>query len=106
MHSSRIKKANTEDKNFYSEIGESIDGYVADKLNIVFAEKSISEIISLLAERSAKQDTIKKYSDLRSELDIARFAPVSGSESMQSREKIKEVAASIIKAFETTLKER
>lgn len=76
---------------FYEALFKGLYGYLADKLNIPYANLDKDVIADALRSKSVKEATIAKLDDTLDLCDIARFAPVSGINEQEMFERGKNI---------------
>jgi len=86
---------------FYAEVSTAMWQYVSDKLAIDRAELSIENVTQKLQEKNISADLKQKIINLLESCEFARFAP--GSSSQEEKNKMYEMASSIIVAAEREL---
>jgi len=94
-----LTKNNTEE--FYAEVSRALWQYVSDKLAIDRAELSIDNVTQKLRERNISEELTTKIKECLESCEFARFAP--GSSSKQEKNKMYDMASSIIVAAEREL---
>jgi hypothetical protein len=86
---------------FYAEVSTAMWQYVSDKLAIDRAELSIDNVTQTLQQKNVSSDLTQKIKELLEACEFARFAP--GSSSQEEKNKMYEMASSIIVAAEREL---
>jgi len=86
---------------FYAEVSTAMWQYVSDKLAIDRAELSIENVMQKLQDKKISEDLTQKIINLLESCEFARFAP--GSSSQEEKNKMYEMASSIIVAAEREL---
>ncbi|MFZ4621301.1 MAG: BatD family protein [Bacteroidota bacterium] len=86
---------------FYAEVSTAMWQYVSDKLAIDRAELSVDNVTQKLQEKKVSEDLTAKIKALLESCEFARFAP--GSSSQEEKNKMYEMASSIIVAAEREL---
>ncbi|MCK9408438.1 MAG: BatD family protein [Bacteriovoracaceae bacterium] len=86
---------------FYAEVSTAMWQYVSDKLSIDRAELSIDNVTQTLQEKRVSAELTQKIKELLEACEFSRFAP--GSSSQEEKNKMYEMASSIIVASEREL---
>ncbi len=86
---------------FYAEVSTAMWQYVSDKLAIDRAELSVDNVTQKLQEKKVSDVLTQKIKELLESCEFARFAP--GSSSQEEKNKMYEMASSIIVAAEREL---
>ncbi len=86
---------------FYAEVSTAMWQYVSDKLAIDRAELSVDNVTQQLQEKKVSEELTEKIKALLESCEFARFAP--GSSSQEEKNKMYEMASSIIVAAEREL---
>ncbi len=86
---------------FYAEVSTAMWQYVSDKLAIDRAELSVDNVTQRLQEKKLPEELTQKIKELLESCEFARFAP--GSSSQEEKNKMYEMASSIIVAAEREL---
>ncbi|MBP6673380.1 MAG: protein BatD, partial [Bacteroidetes bacterium] len=86
---------------FYAEVSTAMWQYVSDKLAIDRAELSVENVTQRLQEKKLPEELTQKIKELLEACEFARFAP--GSSSQEEKNKMYEMASSIIVAAEREL---
>ncbi len=95
-----LLSANKPDE-FYTEVSTAMWQYVSDKLAIDRAELSVENVTQKLQEKKVSEELTVKIKELLEACEFARFAP--GSSSQEEKNKMYEMASSIIVAAEREL---
>ncbi len=62
-------------KEFYSEIGKSIQGFLGDKLNLSEAGMMSDDVSHKLSQKGVSDSTVQEYFEILSTCDMKRFSP-------------------------------
>ena len=87
-------------QNFYEDLFKGLYGYLADKLNILYANLDKETIISVLKAKGVNKQLADKLVDTLDVCEMARYAPVTHINQVEIFEKAK----GIIKDLENELK--
>ncbi len=88
-------------KPFYSELSSALNGYIADKYKISFAEISKSKVLEVLAQNVGDHDIVSNYSDLLNSCEMALFAGQSLVNSDETYKKALDLIVRIEQAQKT-----
>lgn len=97
--SRQLKEGN--DKIFYSEIADALNGYLADKLNISAAGLTIREAVGYLAGRGLDQGLIDRVRHILEQCDFGRFtaSPLEPDEKMHLLDEARTIAKQLTEVF-------
>lgn len=70
-------------RSFYDEVIHAIWGYLSDKLNLPVSALAKENIASVLTQRNAGEQTIKKLVDTIAYCEMALFAPVADADNLK-----------------------
>ncbi len=81
----RLSKAKSllsapQQKAFYAEIADALQGFAADKLNLEKVDLISSELEGELRRRGVNEELIRRYFDIIRHCDYQRFAPATSTE--------------------------
>jgi hypothetical protein len=83
-------------KDFYSEVGKALMGYLGNKLNMAEAGMITEDAQRMLRDRGVKEETIKSYFDCLNTCDLKRFSP-TGTNEIEMREFFKQAEREIVR---------
>ena len=88
---------------FYEELHKALLGFIADKLNIPFAELSRDRITEALAENGVPAAHVETFIGILDACEYARYAPSTGNEAMAAHYAS---ALDVISALDSEMKTR